>query len=175
MRGSTQRTKRWPKKGMQNYLTELLEWYRGEIAGEAFFSALAHRTEEPRQAAKWRTLARLEHFVAARLRPVLNARGVEIPAAEADVRRGQESALEYLNLPWQEALGRLRPYLDGYVREFQAAESRMPQDLQPLAQFVTAHERVLLEFVIREIEDGGRNSLHGARQLLGEATIDTPV
>ena len=160
--------------GMQNYLTELLDWYRGEIAGEAFFSALAQRAEEPGQAAKWQTLARLEHLVADRLRPELKARGVEIPAAAADVRRGQESALEYLDLPWQQTLGRLRPYLDDYVREFQEAESRMPQDLQPLAQFVTAHERLLLEFVIREIDDGGRHSLDGARQLLGEAASDTP-
>jgi hypothetical protein len=90
------------------------------------------------------------------------------------VRRGRDSALEYVKLPWPEALGRLRPYLDGYVREFHAAEPRMPQDLQPLAQFVTAHERVLLEFVIREIDEGGRHSLDGALRLLGEATSDTP-
>jgi dimethylamine/trimethylamine dehydrogenase len=158
---------------MQSYLTELLEWYCDEIAGEAFFEALAQSSDAPARAAKWQMLARLERYVAGRLRSELEARGIVLPAAEIDVRRGQYSALEYADLPWREVLERLRPALNGYVRDFQTAESRMPAELKPLARFVTTHEQALLEFVTSELEDGGHHSLDGALRLLGEATNET--
>lgn len=159
---------------MQNHLAELLEWYCDEIAGEAFFSALWQSTAEPELAAKWRTLARLEQFVAYRLRTALEERGVQMPSVEADLRRGLKSAQDYAGLTWREALGRLRPELDGYVRDFRAAELRMPEDVQPLARFVTAHERALLEFVTRELDQDGYHSLDGLLGLLGELTPGTP-
>ena len=159
---------------MQSHLTELLEWYCDEIAGEAFFLALAKSADAPGRAAKWQTLARLEQHVAGRLQSELKARGVAFPAAEIDIRRGQYSALEYADLPWREALERLRPALDGYVRDFQAAESRMPADLRLLAQFVTTHERALLEFVTLELQGGDRHSLDGVLRLLGERSSATP-
>jgi hypothetical protein len=155
---------------MHKHLAELLEWYCGEVGGEAFFSALARGASEPRLAAKWRKLAQLEQCVAARLRAELEARGVQMPAAAADLHRGVNSAREYANLTWREALTRLRPELVGYVRDFQAAESRMPEEILPLARFVTDHERALLEFVTRELDQDGQNSLDSVLSLLGEAT-----
>ena len=155
---------------MQNHLDELLEWYGDEIAGEAFFFALAQSAAEPELAAKWRTLARLEQFVAERLRMTLEARGIRMPSAELDLRRGLQSAQEYAGLTWREALDRLRPELDRYVRDFQAAESRMPEDVQLVARFVTAHEQALLEFVTRELDHEGHHSLDAVLGLLGEAT-----
>ena len=148
---------------------ELLEWYRDEIAGESFFSALAHGTVEPERADKWRILARLEHLVADRLRTVLVTRDVTIPKAELDLRRGLESAQQYASLTWDETLARLRPELEGYVRDFQAAESRMPADLLSLARFVTAHERALVEFVNLELNREGHRSLEGVLRLLDES------
>jgi len=159
---------------MERYLTDLLEAYNGEIGGEAFFSALAQSAATPDNAAKWQMLARLEHCVAARLRPELKARGVTLPPADDELRRGLDSAAEYALLPWREALAKLRPALEAYVRDFQAAESRMPANLKSLAQFVTAHEVALLEFVIRELDDGGRQSLDSVLRLLGEPRIGAP-
>jgi hypothetical protein len=71
-------------------------------------------------------------------------------------------------LPWRDALARLQPELDRYVREFELSESGMPEDLLPLAQFVTAHERALLEFVTIELEHQGTDSLAAPLRLLGE-------
>jgi len=155
---------------MQKYLAELVEWYCGEVGGEAFFNALAHGADEPGRAAKWRKLAQLERYVAGRLRTALEARGVQIPSGAADLQRGLSSAQEYASLTWREALSRLRPELVGYVRDFQAAESRMPEELLPLARFVTEHERALLEFVTRELDQDGQQSLDSVLTLLGEAT-----
>ncbi len=157
---------------MQNYLAEILDWYGGEIGGEAFFSALAQGTVEPALADKWQRLAQLEQHVAARLRTTLEARGVPVPPAAADRQRGLNSAQDYVGLPWREALSRLRPELVGYVRAFQAAESRMPKDILPLARFVTEHERALLEFVTRELDSDGRDSLSRVQSLLGEANAE---
>jgi hypothetical protein len=153
---------------MRTYLTELLDWYGGEIAGEVFFGALGRNAEAPEHTAKWQTLARLERFVADRLRSELTARGVLLPSPDKDVRRGLDWARTYSGLPWPEVLRRLRPELDGYVRDFQNAESGMPEDLLPLAQFVTSHEQALLDFVILELEQGGRHSLDSVLILLGE-------
>lgn len=158
---------------MHTYLAELLEWYRGEVGGEAFFAALASDTGDPRLAAKWQKLAQLERHVADRLRAELGARGVPMPPATADLeQRGRNSAREYRGLSWREALSRLRPELIRYVREFHAAESRMPDELLPLAQFVTAHEQALLEFTTRELEQDGARSLDSILSLLGEAAPD---
>lgn len=159
-----------PEIDMQNFLAELLEWYCGEVGGEAFFSALAHGAGEPGRAAKWRKLAQLEQYVAGRLRTELEARGVQMPTAAADLQRGLNSAQEYASLTWREALSRLRPVLVRYVRDFQAAESRMPEEVLPLARFVTDHERALLEFVTRELDHDGQHSLDSVLGLLDEAT-----
>ena len=157
---------------MQRYVVELLEAYRGEVAGEAYFSALAQETSEPDHAHKWRTLAQLEHLVATRIRTALEARGIPIPATDADWQRGLRSATEYIALPWRDALARLQPELDRYVREFEVSESAMPEEFLPLAQFVTAHERALLEFVTMELERSGTDSLAAPLRLLGEKPLE---
>ena len=155
---------------MDNYLTELLEWYCGEVGGEAFFSALARETSEPELAAKWRKLAQLERHVGARLLSALEARGVPAPSVAADMQRGLNSARPYTSLTWREALERLRPELVAYVRDFETAESRMPRELLPLARFVTDHERALLEFVTRELDQNAHHSLDSVLSMLGETT-----
>ncbi len=155
---------------MENYLTQLVEWYCGEVGGDAFFSALARGTSEPELAAKWRKLAQLEQHVGARLLSALEARGVPVPSVAADVQRGLSSALPYAGLAWREALGRLRPELVGFVRNFEMAESTMPKVLLPLARFVTDHERALLEFVSRELDQNGHRSLDSVLAMLGETT-----
>ena len=160
---------------MQHHLAELLEFYCDEIVGEAFFTALAQNSSEPDRGAKWRTLASLERTVAARLRAALEAHGVSIPAPAPDQRRGVESAQAYAGLTWGQALERLRPELDRYVCDFQAAESRMPADLLPLARFVTAHERALLEFVTRELDQDGQHSLDGVLAMMDGAAPETQL
>ena len=159
---------------MEKYLAELHEWYCGELGGEAFFSALAHGTGEPEHAAKWQKLAELEKYVGSRLRSTLGSHGIPIPSAAADLERGQSSAQAYASLTWRGALSRLRPELVGYVRDFESAELRMPQELLPLARFVTEHERALLEFVTRELNQGGRHSLDSVLKLLGENGQTSP-
>jgi hypothetical protein len=46
----------------------------------------------------------------------------------------------------------------------------MPEELIPLARFVTDHERAILEFVTRELDQNGHHSLEGVLTLLGETT-----
>ena len=158
---------------MESYLAELLEWYGGEVGGEAFFSALARGARKPELAAKWEKLAPLENVVGGRLLSALGTLGVHIPSAEADVQRGLRSARSYADLTWHEALRKLRPELVGYVRDFETAESRMPEEMLPLARFVTDHERALLEFVTRELDHNGHHSLDGVLALLGETTASS--
>jgi hypothetical protein len=153
---------------MQKHLAELLDWYRGEVAGEAFFCALADSAAEEGRAVKWRKLAQLERHVADRLRVVLEASAIPMPSATTDRHRGLKSAQEYSGLTWPETLNRLRSELVGYVRDFEEAEARMPEEVIPLARFVTDHERALLSFVLLELQADGRNSLDQVRSLLGE-------
>lgn len=153
---------------MEKHLTELLEWYCGEVGGEAFFAALAHQAAETAAAAKWRALSQLERGVAGRVRLALESRGVPIPLPAADLARGLRSAQSYAGLTWRDTLTKLRPELVDYVRYFEAAESILPQELQPLAQFITEHERALLEFVTRELDQDGLHSLDRVSSLLAK-------
>ncbi len=157
---------------MHKGIEELVDAYRGEVAGEAFFAALAEQTPDPAHAEKWRTLARLENAVAARIRGAFVALGIKVPATDSDWERGLRSVREYAELSWKEALEKMRPELDRYVNEFEAAESRMPAELLPLARFVTAHERALLRFVDMELANQSAGSLGSVLELLGLADLN---
>ena len=151
---------------MPDHLAELLDWHRDEISAQAMFEELARATREVGCARKWQALARLENHVASRIQAALAARGVAVPPPDADQHRRTEAANPYLGLSWRDALADMRPMLVQYVRDFEAAESRMPADLLPLARFVTAHEQALLDFVTRELDGDGKDSLDPVRSVL---------
>ncbi len=144
---------------MPDPLAELLEWHRDEISAAAMFDELARAAGNADCSHKWRTLARLEWHVAGQLQAALAAHGVAVPPPAAEQQRRTAAGNPYLGVPWREALLQLRPALVGYVHDFEMAEARMPADLLPLARFVTAHEQALLDFVVRELDHGGRDSL----------------
>src|SRR5436305_4733701 len=83
------------REPMEKYLHDLLQWYRGEIGGEAFFVALANNADDPARTAQWLRLAQLERCIGARLRSTLEARGIDIPPVVADLERGEKSAQHY--------------------------------------------------------------------------------
>ena len=56
----------------------LSEMYQGELVGEAFFSELTKRYEDPDQRYKLATLLQLETETAARLRPAVLELGLEL-------------------------------------------------------------------------------------------------
>ena len=154
---------------MPDPLQELREWHRDEISAAAMFDELAQRADDQDRAFKWRTLARLERHVAAHLQAALAERGVAAPVPIADERQFTAAGNPYLGLTWRAAMERMRPMLVGYVRDFENAEARMPQDLLPLARFATAHEQALLDFVVRELDDAGRGSLDPVLSVLGQS------
>jgi hypothetical protein len=154
---------------MPDPLTELLEWHRDEVSAAAMFDDLAQAASDADIAHKWRMLARLEHHVAGQLQAALAARGVAVPAPDVDELRRTAEGNPYLNLSWQQAMAELRPALIGYVRDFESAEARMPADLLPLARFVTAHEQALLDFVVRELDHDGIDSLDPVCSVLDSA------
>ena len=154
---------------MADHLAELLDWHRDEISAQAMFEELAQATDDLDCARKWRSLARLEAHVARHIASALAERGVAVPAPHADQARRTRSGNPYLKLSWREAMEEMRPWLARYVGEFEAAESRLPTDLLPLARFVTAHERALLDFVTRELDRGGRDSLATVQRVLDTA------
>ena len=154
---------------MQTGMKDFIKAYCGEVAGESFFVAMAHTASEPHQRDAWRTLARLENRVAARIRSDLKAHGVEVPASETDRKRGQREAEAYAALSWEEALMKMLPELKRYVQEFEAAEGTAPPVLLGLAQFVTAHERALVHFVSLELSKDRTHSLDAVLMLLGHS------
>ena len=154
---------------MPDPVEELLEWHREEVSAQAMFEELALASEDAERAHKWRALARLEAHVADRLRAALAKRGVAVPSPDDDRARRVQAGNPYLKLSWREAMEDMRPWIARYVCEFEAAESRMPADLLPLARFVTAHERALLDFVTRELHRGGYDSLAAVQQMFDTA------
>src|SRR3954452_12715486 len=91
------RTRTAARAPMEKYLSDLLQWYRGEIGGEAFFVALANSNgDDPARTAQWLRLAQLERYIGERLRSTLEARAVAIPPSAADLKRGADSAQHYV-------------------------------------------------------------------------------
>lgn len=148
----------------------LVGWYRDEVLGEALFLELAKVSADlPEQAAKWRTLANLEHCVQERIAVVLRERGVPIPQHDTDWQRGQAFAKPFLGADWGAVMRQLLPEGIKSLKTMQEAVGRMPPDLRAIARFVVAHEEALVEFITREIEGRGHDSLEGVVILLAEA------
>jgi hypothetical protein len=139
---------------MSDYNELLLDAYKGELFGEALFTAMAEREEFEDHAAQIRTLATIERRTAATLQPLVEAAGLE---CDEDESRAQGRELGGAGGDW---LGFVRalhdalpPFLANFVRLRELADD--PHD-KALAALV-AHELAINAFA--ELELTGNNDV----------------
>ncbi len=141
---------------MRDVAAILLDWYTGELGGEAQFWQLAAGAE-PAEARKWLSLAEVEARVAARLVPALFAAGLDIPDGADEVRDAAEHTRALATRPWLDKMRWLEEIALEALVSMTADAKSLPAELQPLAALVLAHETALVEFA--RLERAGAQSL----------------
>lgn len=140
---------------MKEFEDELRSWYEGEIAGAAFFDALARATRDDGEAEKWRVLGSLESAMAERLSATCAARSITLPET-ASTSSYLDQARKMASESWRTNMEGLVPQLEVAVAEIRAAASQAPTNFAEVAEDFIAHEEALLAFANAELkgEDG---------------------
>ena len=148
------------------FVAYLHECFQGEVMGEALGVALAEAAQDPVHSQKWRFVEQLERETKGRIRAALEALGESVEDDPEKRAEGKSWGERFAKLPWSEAMDKLQPLLEKYVRYFEEHEKTAPPDGLALAQHLTRHERALLEFTVCEIEGQPDNSVEPIERLL---------
>ena len=148
------------------FVVYLHECFQGEVMGEALGVALAEAAQDPVHRQKWRFVEQLERETKGRIRAALEALGESVEDDPEKCAEGKSWGERFAKLPWSEAMDKLKPLLEKYVRYFEEHEKTAPPDGLALAQHLTRHERALLEFTVCEIEGQPDNSVEPIERLL---------
>jgi hypothetical protein len=150
-----------------DYATYLEERFQGEVYGEALFRTMAELAEDPERARKFRVLEQLERQTKERLLPALREAGGSGAENPERVRDGEKLGGSLAKAPWIDLMRGFEQELRRFVEEFERAEALAPAGQEMLLRYVTAHERALLEFAIRELETrSAADSLEAVLELL---------
>ena len=151
----------------------LLRRHDGKVYGESLFGALATGTTDEDRRHKWRVLARLERETKERITAVLDRAGIVIPGSSASAQRGEADARRLSRVPWRDVMEGFRRELERFVTEFERAEAleSSGREVGDLLRHITNHERALLEFVTRELEDRSEHSLQPVLALLRNPNV----
>ena len=148
------------------YRRYLLERFQGEVYGEALFRTLAERCDTQSRARKWRALERLEVETQRAIADALDRCGAaarpDAEQIELGVRHGEERS----RVPWLALLRDFRAELEALVGKLERGEklARTAAEADVLRR-ITAHERALLEWAVREL-DGRADSLEPVYAML---------
>lgn len=132
-----------------DYLGTLLRYYEEEIEGEAYFSALADRLENPKQREKMRLMAKVETHAAAAVYPLLQKYGLHARRSEDLHQTGRAQAADS-PADWESLIAGMRETFPGYMDDFARLEAMAPEEDLPALKVLTAHEIAAIAFLDRE-------------------------
>ena len=141
---------------MASYAQALLEFYSGEVLGEAIYSALLSEARSDDERLKWGNLLQLETETKVWLRAPMVAHGVSIVEQTADREKGTALAEPLKSLPWTVQMQALRDairndFIPRYQAHADAARKRGAADEEAACLYMVEHERAQLEFAEREL------------------------
>ncbi len=149
---------------MATHAEALLDFYSGEVLGEAVYSALvaAGRTDDERL--KWGTLLQLETETKAWLRAAMVAHGVSIAEQTADREKGIAIGEQFKALPWMAQMQGLHDaitseFLPRYRSHADAARARSAAAEEAVCRYMVEHEQAQVDFTKRELAGEGSRSL----------------
>jgi hypothetical protein len=138
----------------------LLDAYRGEIFGEAFFSALATREFDAARAEKLRVLERIEARTASVLREHATALGLELGDEDEARQQGRDLAEAAANGGWDVLVRGLHDSLPQFLADFVQLREIAPDPHALVLDELVSHEQAINAFA--ELELVGRDDLSGA-------------
>jgi hypothetical protein len=134
----------------------LCEAYRGEVFGESFFRSLAHAELGNTQHEKLRLLQDVEAQTASRLRPLIDAAGIDAGSEQHTATEAALLADTVREQPWTVFLEGLRSALPEFLEKFQRLQSIAADPDDPILVELVAHEQAIDRFAALELE--GRSS-----------------
>lgn len=131
------------------YTSSVLAAYEAEIAGAAYFDALAE--VYPRKAAFFGKCAALERATASRLDELIHKYRLK-PAPQAELaERGWRDTRTQGDCHWRELMQQAIRTYPRYVDEFRALEAIGPAEDQPVLAALTAHEVQLIDWLREQV------------------------
>lgn len=135
------------------YTSAVLEAYEDEVAGVAYFDALA--SVYPQKAAFFRKCAALERATASRLSELIRKYQLRPQSQTALEQSGARDIRADGLLHWRELMQQsIRSYAR-YVAQFKALEAIGPAEDQPVLAALTEHEVRLIEWLREEVRCSG--------------------
>jgi hypothetical protein len=131
------------------YLDTLLLYYEEEIAGEAYFRAMAAKFTVSDQRDKMILLAEVEAHAAKGVAPLLEKYAL-VPRNVEELRRLGQGEAEADTNSYAESLVQMQQTYPGYVDDFLALEALGPAEDRERLAFLTGHEYAALEFLALE-------------------------
>jgi hypothetical protein len=134
---------------MSDYEELLLEAYKGEVFGNAFFGELAGRDEWRDHRAPLEALAAIEQRTADMLRPLVDAAGIEVGDAEQPRREGRE--LGAMGGSWDDFVKGLFDALPSFLASFVRLRELAADPHDPALAALVAHEQTISAFAQLEL------------------------
>jgi hypothetical protein len=141
---------------MASYAEALLDFYSGEVLGEAFYSAVLSSARNDDERLKWSTLLQLETETKAWLRAPMVAHGVSIAEQSSDGAKAMEGLEQFKSLPWTLQMQGLHDaivndFIPRYQSHADAARARGAVDEEAVCLYMVDHEKAQVEFAKREL------------------------
>ncbi len=136
---------------VSDFDTQLREWYEAEVAGKAFFSAMADAARDDAEAEKWSLLGRLEATMAERLRKACAVASVALPEQPSDSGY-MDAARQMGGRPWLSNMEALKGQLQEAVIRIRSLAEQAPAAHADIAGEFLEHEEALAAFVSAEVE-----------------------
>ena len=141
---------------MSSYAEALLDFYRGEVLGEAVYSALLESARNNEERLKLGTLLQLETETKAWLRAPMVTHGVSLEEPPAARAEGIEIAGQVKSQSWPELMETLRhvvatEFIPRYQSHADAAKARSRADEEAVCVYMVEHEKSQVEFAQREL------------------------
>jgi hypothetical protein len=142
---------------MSEYEQLLLEAYKGELFGDAFFGALADAQPDRDRREKLHTLQTVEARTATSLRRLLSDAGLSADPA-ASRREGTELAASVDPENWDELMRGLHDALPSFLEKFERLREIAGTPTDPALVALVNHERAIEKFAELELA-GDKKSL----------------
>lgn len=149
-----------------HYAPGIRDAFFGELAAERLYRALAGRSADPLQRAKFNAIADIEQRTAQTLAPVARRLGIDIPEADIEAR-ARERLLLLGPLSFDAFIAQAAQHWPPYIALFEQLARLAPKADADAMQLLVAHERALVRFVQIECDrPGARQSLEPLKAFL---------
>ena len=146
---------------IEQFKNGLMEYYQGEILGEAVMEQFLRHFDEPLHQAKIAALLQLETETKARLRPALIELGLPLTADDNTREQAKAMAAMLADLNWDQVMAIMCEQLPVVVERYREVADCAPKKYRELSQSMVVHEQSLLDFAMFEASGERTRSLDG--------------